>query len=77
MNRMDSHFHGNDRWDKTGLINQAPTLGKIRKDIDSHFHGNDREGRGNDSKDKKAEKMCIAGDDPLFYRYIIEVMVEL
>ena len=27
-------------------MNQAPTLGKIRKDIDSHFHGNDR-------KDKK------------------------
>ena len=45
--------------------------------MDSHFHGNDREGRGNDSKDKKAEKMCIAGDDPLFHRYIIEVMVEL
>ena len=38
--------------------------------MDSHFHGND-------SKDKKAEKMCGAGEDPLFHRYIIEVMVEL
>ncbi len=35
---MDSHFHGNDRegsWndrkEKTGLMNQAPTLGKIKK----------------------------------------------
>ena len=67
----------NDRKEKTGSMNRTPTLGKIRKDIDSHFHGNDREGRGNDSKDKKAEKMCSAGDDPLFHRYIIEVMVEL
>ena len=28
--------------EETGLMNQAPTLGKIKKDIDSHFHGNDR-----------------------------------
>jgi len=52
--------------------------------MNSHFRGNDREGKGNDRrksgndrKDKKAEKMCGAGDDPLFHRYIIEVMVEL
>ncbi len=38
--------------------------------MDSHFHGND-------SKDKKAEKMCSAGDDPLFYRYVIDIMVRL
>ncbi|HZK41246.1 MAG TPA: hypothetical protein VFC91_06820 [Atribacterota bacterium] len=45
--------------------------------MNSHFHGNDRRKSGNDRKDKKAEKMCGAGDDPLFHRYIIEVMVEL
>ena len=28
---MDSHFHGNDRKDKTGLMNQAPTLERIEK----------------------------------------------
>jgi len=40
-------------------MNQAPTLGKIRKDIDSHFHGNDR-------RDKKGEEMCGKGQDLLF-----------
>jgi len=28
---MDSHFHGNDRKEKTGLMNQAPTSEKIEK----------------------------------------------
>ena len=50
-------------------MNQAPTLGKIRKDIDSHFHGNDR-------RDKKGEEMCDMRDGSLFHRYIIDVMVE-
>jgi len=33
-------------------MNQAPTLGKMRKGIDSHFHENDIWGNGNDREDK-------------------------